>query len=253
MPTRWENAEQSELSRNFAVPYGGNDFVLAEDFSGLAAIIPAYNESNRIGSVIEACCQVEDLDEIIIIDDGSSDGTGDKALGASNGDSRCRLIRHRINRGKGEALFTGWQAASSGTLLLLDADLINFRADHIYDLVQPVLRNQADMTIGLFKKGYWKTDLTHWLTPWLSGQRCMHAWMLEHINLRAASGYGFETALSMAARKYKWRCQQVPLLGVSHPSGEIPRNGWHGPGLKVRMYLEILRAWWIVARGPAGE
>ena len=209
----------------------------------IAALVPAYNEAERIGCVIHTLCSVEWIDEIIVIDDGSQDGTGEAALRAGGGDPRVCLIRHESNRGKGEALFSGWQAANSQFLLLLDADLINFDSRHVRALAAPLLKGEVDMTVGVFRNGYWRTDLSHRLTPWLSGQRCLARDLVGELKREAAAGYGFETTLTILAHQKGARSRYVPLDGVSHPPGEVPRSGWHGPKTKVKMYREIVRAW----------
>lgn len=208
----------------------------------VAAIIPAYNEAGRIGKVVEVVCQVGMLGEILIIDDGSDDETGAEALRAAQGDRRVRVVRHAENQGKGEAIFSGLNATRARYVLLVDADLINLHAHHLHDLIAPVLSGDADMTLGLFEHGYWRTDMAHRLTPWLSGQRCVRADLLRDLPREAAAGYGFETALTVAAQQGGWRCQEVPLPGVSHVPGDIPR-GWRGPWNKAQMYAQILRAW----------
>jgi glycosyltransferase involved in cell wall biosynthesis len=207
------------------------------------AIVPAYNEATRIGKVISVLCQVRSLSEIIVVDDGSTDDTGEEALAAAAGDPRVKILRHPTNLGKGEAMFTGLSASRAPFLLMIDADLVNLKPHHIEDLMEPVLSGKADMTLGLFHHGYWRTDIAHFLTPWLTGQRCLRSTLLRNLSRQAAAGYGFETALTLAARHGSWRCQRVTLVGVTHLLGDIPRGSWRGPLTKLKMYGHILRAW----------
>lgn len=218
--------------------------MISSKYTNLAAILPAFNEVGRVGKVVRVLCQVELLDEIIVVDDGSADGTSAETIDAAAGDARLFLLRHPSNRGKGQAILSGWQATRAANLLFLDADLINLEHHHITALAEPVINGWADMTVGLFRQGYWRTDLAHRLTPWLSGQRCLRAGLLSGLSMRAAAGYGFETALSLAARKQGWRCEEVCLWGVTHLPGDVA-SGWRGPFNKVRMYAHILRAWLV--------
>ena len=218
----------------------------------ITAIIPFYNESGRVGKVVATLCQVELVDEIILVDDGSNDGSMAEAIDAARDDTRLRPCQHLLNQGKGQAIFTGWHATKAATLLLLDADLINLKPQHIENLITPVLDGQADMTMGLFKHGYWRADAAHWLTPWLTGQRCILSEILCNVSRDAAKGYGFETALTIAARKHGYRSAIVPLIGVTHPLGEIPRGGYHGFSSKFFLFYQVVRAW-ILARKSVDE
>lgn len=211
----------------------------------VAAIVPAYNEAGRIGQVVAVLCQLENLTAIIIVDDGSSDATGEEATRAAQGDPRLRVIRNPSNLGKGQSLFNGANATPAPFLLLVDADLVNLKSEHATALMEPVLRGEADMTMGIFQGGYWRTDAAHHLTPWLTGQRCLRASLFGKLSYEAASGYGFETALTLAAHHYQWRVRRVPLVGVTHLPGDVPRGSWRGPANKVKMYAHILRAWLV--------
>lgn len=215
----------------------------------VTAIIPAYNEEGRVGKVVSTACQVNYLRDIIVVDDGSSDASAQEAVRAARGDPRLRVIRHPKNMGKGRALFTGWREARTPYLIMLDADLLNLKPEHIEALIEPVLCGEADMTVGLFVHGQYFSDAAHWFTPWLSGQRCLHTDMLQHISPDAAEGYGFETSLTLAARRCHWRTRHVPLPGVSHPLGHVPRGGWHGPRQKLQMFAHIVRAWYHMEGG----
>ncbi len=214
----------------------------------ISAIVPAYNESHRIGKVLAVLRQVDCLSEIIIVDDGSTDNTAQEAQHVVNGDQRFKIIYHEKNQGKGQALFTGWRVASSNYLITLDADLIGLTPLHIVALIQPVIEGKADMTLGLFRGGYWRTDLSHILTPWLTGQRCLRSELFHYISPTAAAGYGFETALTVAAQQHRWRCQPVIWHGVSHVPSETHRGLLRGLTTRAKMYAHILRAW-IRAKG----
>jgi hypothetical protein len=137
---------------------------------------------------------------------------------------------------------------------MLDADLKGLTVGLVDDLCRPVLSGKADMTIGLFKKGHWSTDLAHWFTPWLSGQRCLKFAMMDQLSHEAASGYGIETAMTVAAHQFHWRVQKVSLLGMSHPPNELHRGSIKGLLNRIKMYAHIVRAWYIAtANLPEGS
>ena len=213
----------------------------------VAAIVPAFNEAQGIGNVLDVLRQVELLTEIIVVDDGSTDGTGEAVRLFSELDPRLRLLRHAANQGKGQAVFTGWRATRAPYLLTLDADLIGLTPGQVEDLLLPVIQKRADMTLGLFQGGRFQTDNSHRVTPWLTGQRCFRAELMKHVSQPAASGYGFETALTLAARQRGLRRLRVPLVGVSHPPSETHRGLWIGIRTRSRMYAQILRAWYLAA------
>jgi glycosyltransferase involved in cell wall biosynthesis len=89
----------------------------------LTVVIPCYNEVSTIEDVLELVEDVELADEIIIVDDGSTDGTREilKRIEAENR-PHVRIIYHAQNQGKGAALVTGFKAATSEVLLIQDAD-----------------------------------------------------------------------------------------------------------------------------------
>jgi glycosyltransferase involved in cell wall biosynthesis len=211
----------------------------------VAAIIPAYNEARGIGKVLNILRQVDLLSEIIVIDDGSKDRTIDEIEKCAVMDYRIRTISHSENRGKGEAIFSGWRATRAPLLVTLDADLVGLKPEQVVGLILPVLEMRADMTLGLFRHGYWRTEYSHRVTPWLTGQRCFRADLLKSISLPAAAGYGFETAITVAARRHKWRCVRVSLEGVSHPPSESHRGFWNGVATRSKMYAQIVRAWYV--------
>jgi glycosyltransferase involved in cell wall biosynthesis len=190
------------------------------------------------------------LDEIIIVDDGSKDNTAKILNQAAAIDQRIRVIQHDKNRGKGQAIFSGWAATTAPIILLLDADLKNLAPDHIHALLSPVIDHDADMTLGLFRGGHFGTDLSHRLTPFLTGQRALRAELLKIVSREAAKGYGFDVALTVAAGQHNYRTRVVPLKGVWHPSSEFrtERGFWRGMLWKFRMYSQIIRAWYVTSR-----
>jgi glycosyltransferase involved in cell wall biosynthesis len=216
----------------------------------IAAILPTYNEEINVGAVIEVLHNTEMLDEIILVDDGSRDKTIDVLREAAERDRRIRIIQHEKNKGKGQAIFTGWAATTASYILLLDADLKNLNPGHLRALLEPVLEHRADMTMGLFSGGRLSTDISHRLTPFLTGQRGMRAEILKHISHEAAAGYGFEVALTVAARQKGYRKRVVSLKGVWHPHSELrlERGLWSGLLWRLNMYGQIIRAWYFATR-----
>ena len=111
------------------------------------AIIPAYNEEQRIGEVLEAVKNSRLVDEIIVVDDGSVDKTAEvaKRMGV-------KVIINDKNLGKGGALCRGLKDCQSDVILFLDADLCGFKPEDADRLLQPVLSGEWDMTIGIFQR-----------------------------------------------------------------------------------------------------
>ena len=217
----------------------------------IAAILPVLNEELNVSGVLDVLHASNILDEIILVDDGSSDNTFEILNRAAAVDPRIQVIRHPQNRGKGQAIFSGWAATTAPILLLLDADLKDLTPEHIQNLLAPVIEHRADMTLGLFQGGHFSTDLSHRLTPFLTGQRGLRAELLRYISLEAAGGYGFEIALTVSASQLNYRTHVVALKGVWHPSSEFraERGFWGGLLWKLHMYGQIIRAWVISTRG----
>jgi glycosyltransferase involved in cell wall biosynthesis len=216
----------------------------------IAAIIPTYNEELNVSGVLDVLRATSILDEIILVDDGSKDNTAAILHQAATIDRRIQVVQHNENRGKGQAIFSGWAATKAPIILLLDADLKNLNPGHIDALLAPVIDHRADMTLGLFRGGHRGTDLSHWLTPFLTGQRGVRAELLKQVCREAAQGYGFEIALSVAAGQYNYRTRVVALKGVWHPSSEFrtERGYWNGNIWRFRMYNQIVHAWFIANR-----
>lgn len=96
-------------------------------YDDFALIVPAYNEAPNIPHLIPelraAFSELGLTGEVILVDDGSSDGTAALAESEGRGWNRLRVLRHRVNQGKTEALLTGSEATDKRYLVLFDADL----------------------------------------------------------------------------------------------------------------------------------
>jgi glycosyltransferase involved in cell wall biosynthesis len=114
----------------------------------LTVIIPCYNEREFLEQVIERVRAVDLSDEILIVDDGSTDGTRDilRRLEAEAHDD-LRVIYHERNKGKGAALVTGFAAATGDVLLIQDADLEYDPRDYPA-LIQPIEEGVSPVVYG---------------------------------------------------------------------------------------------------------
>src|SRR3954471_22493739 len=114
----------------------------AKQYKLLSVIVPVYNERNTVPEIIRRMRQAElPIDrEIIVVDDGSDDGT-DK-IWPTVEDSTVRVVRHQSNQGKAAAVRTGLAAARGDIVLIQDADLEYDPADWAA-LIAPILRGKA--------------------------------------------------------------------------------------------------------------
>ena len=112
----------------------------------LSVVIPVFNERNTLMEIVRRVRAVPIAKEIILIDDGSTDGTRDLML-TMHADADLVLVFHAHNRGKGAALRTGFAHARGDIVLIQDADLEYDPAEY-HRLVQPILHDQADVVFG---------------------------------------------------------------------------------------------------------
>ena len=180
-----------------------------------AAVIPAWNEAETVGAVVYAALDAGLIDEVVVVDNASSDSTGNVA--ATHG---ARVV-HEPMAGKGEAMRAGVAAAShADVIVFLDADLVGLRPHHVDGLVASVMAGDADMACGLFDRGPVANPIFLEGLPVLTGQRALRRELFEQLNLRDVQGYRVEAALnSLVAQRGLRRRDQV-LPGLWHRTKE---------------------------------
>lgn len=204
----------------------------------IAVIIPAYNEEKTIGAVLSILTRSQEISEIIVVNDGSSDRTGQVAANFG-----VNLIQLPENRGKGGAVKAGLDSTQAEIILFLDADLIGLNTGHVKQLLAPVVSGQAAMSIGLFESGRIATDLAQKVAPYLTGQRAVRRSVLEQLNDLDITRFGFEIALTRLADVLRLQVVEVQLHNLTHVTKEEKMGLLKGFAARLRMYWEIVRCY----------
>ncbi|MCR4440932.1 MAG: glycosyltransferase family 2 protein [Peptococcaceae bacterium] len=202
----------------------------------VTVIIPAYNEERYIGGVLAPLCEVEEITQIIVVSDGSTDNTTGEAR-----KKQAEVIELQVNVGKGGAMAAGLKKAKEEVILFMDADLIGLTRQHVIDMIKPVLEDQADMTLGLFEQGRLTTDMAQVIAPFLSGQRCIRKKWLDRFRGWEDAGFGVEAALTLFAQENRLRIKNVYLPALSHVMKEEKLGLLKGFAYRLKMYWEIAR------------
>lgn len=232
--------------------------------SRFGIVIPAYNEAENLARVLEPVCSTDWLSEIIVVDDGSQDDTCAVVQRFSQHDPRVSLIRLAHNQGKAGAMLAGVRQSQSDYVIFLDADLVGLRPEHLRRLRDMVLAQKCDMVVAVFRHGRLHTDLSHFLVPILSGQRCLRRVDVERaLSLLVNSRYGVETGITCYAKAMGWRSRYVVWNHVTHVIKEFKLGYWLGLRARWRMYRQIfqtvlfvaaaLGSWSLVWRGFQGR
>lgn len=208
----------------------------------VSAIIPAYNEEATIAKVINTLKFVPGISEIIVVDDGSEDRTG--KIAHNNG---AKVIELDHNRGKGAAMTAGAHRAKENILLFLDADLEGLTANHVKSLIGPLIKGNADMTVGIFSRGRCLTDLAQVVAPSLSGQRAIRKELFLAIDAEK-SRFEVEVLLNNEARSRRWKVMKIPLTNITHVMKEEKRGIYRGMIARMGMYKDIVLYFWRATR-----
>ena len=195
------------------------------------ALIPAYNEAERIAMTVVAARQVQGVARVLVVDDGSTDDTAALARGAG-----AEVLSLPGNTGKGGALQAGLDSvrAEADVMLLLDGDLAE-TAGLAHALLGPVLADEADMTIavlprpagsggfglvkGLARRGIRLMGDGFESRAPLSGQRALNRRAFEAAE-PFASGYGAEVALTVRVLRAGLRVAEVPVAMTHAATGK---------------------------------
>jgi glycosyltransferase involved in cell wall biosynthesis len=215
-----------------------------------SAVIPAFNEEQYIESTVRALASSGLADEIIVVDDGSTDHTYRVAASAG---AKALHLRHR--RGKRGAQDAGVRAARGNVLLFLDADL-GETAANAGPLLNPVLDGECDMAIGILpsqpgkgggfglvvglaRYGIFRVTGRTMEAP-LSGQRALRRAVWARAR-GVAHGFGAEVALTIDAICAGYHVIEVPV-DMSH---RVTGNDLEGFRHRARQFVDVARALWV--------
>lgn len=158
----------------------------------VSCIIPCFNECERIGKVLEQVIKIPSIDEIICVDDGSTDGT---AAFVKKKFPQVKVIRYSQNGGKSAAVKRGLRDAKGTYILLVDADLRNFDHNEVDRAVRKTIEKKADMVILRRVKALWTMKLVRG-DILVSGDRILKKVDLEKILWTKVDNYQLEFAIN---------------------------------------------------------
>lgn len=138
----------------------------------ISVVVPVYNEEKTVAEVLDILTGSQKLDEIICVNDGSTDGSFDKI---SRFKGKIKIITFKKNRGKGAALAKGVEKSRGEVVVFLDSDLINLRATTVCLLAETLINKKLDVVLGSIQninkdynlefdtltgqRAYWRQDL----------------------------------------------------------------------------------------------
>lgn len=223
----------------------------------LTAVMPVFNEAATVASVIEIVLAQRPVQQLVIVDDCSQDGTWDTLQASARGNSRIKLLRHEKNLGKGAALRTGIAHATSKIVIVQDADLEYEPADY-YLLLGPILAGKADAVFGSRFLGgagahrvlyYWHsvgnkfltmlsnmaTDLN--LTDMETGYKAFARELIQKIVIEE-NRFGFEPEITAKVARERARIYEVGISYEGRTYAEGKKIGWR----------DGLRALWCICK-----
>ena len=213
----------------------------------LSVVIPVYNEKETIMRIIDKVLQLDFVKEIIVVDDGSKDGTKELLREAAF-DGRVRIFFHDRNRGKGAALRTGFGHVTGEIVTVQDADL-EYDPNEFAEMIKPILEGVADVVYGSRLSGgkpqrvhlFWHklgngfltflTDLLYntTLSDMETCYKMFRKNVIETIRIRS-DGFSVEPELTAKICKNKqWRVYELPISYYGRSYAEGKKISWkHG-------------------------
>ena len=209
----------------------------------ISVVIPAYNEEKFIEKVISAVKKCEKIDEIIVVDNNSSDNTN--KIAKENGAITVFCKR----QGKGYAIEKGIKVATGDIIAFVDGDICNYKKNFLCELLKPIVNNEADFVKASFERtGGRVTELVakpliellfpklSYLDQPLSGIMAGKTSLLRKITLN--KDYGVDVGILIDVYKMNAKIQQVSIGKIKNDSQD-----WHS---LTKMAKEVAAA--IISR-----
>jgi glycosyltransferase involved in cell wall biosynthesis len=211
----------------------------------LTAVMPVYNEAQTVAAVIQVVLAQRPIQELVVVDDASRDGTWEILQSLAQAEPRIRLLRHQVNQGKGAALRTGIAHATSEVVIIQDADL-EYDPEEYHLLLAPILAGKADVVFGSRFLGgagahrvlyFWHsvgnrfltmssnmaTDLN--LTDMETGYKAFRREVIQKIEIKE-SRFGFEPEVTAKVAKARVRIYEVGISYNGRTYAEGKKIGW---------------------------
>lgn len=221
----------------------------------LTVVIPAYNEIATIEEILKRVSAVDLVHEIIVVDDGSTDGTREK-LTELESPPKIRTIFHDRNRGKGAALSTGFRAATGDIIIVQDADL-EYDPTQYPRLITPIAEGRADVVYGSrFAIGETRRVLLFWhsignrfltllsnmmtdlnLTDMETCYKAFRRDVIEDITIEEPR-FGVEPELTAKFAKKRLRIYEVGISYDGRTYDEGKKIGWRDGVSAIRCILK---------------
>lgn len=217
-------------------------------------VMPARNEASTVAANVVAAAGCEHVRRVIVIDDGSSDGTGELAL-----DAGAEVLRRDARTGsKAHAMRLGVESTDATHILFVDADCTDLTSRHLDAVCRPVLDGRAEMSLGAFDYGW-----LNWLVlrcPPLSGERIVPRWVWDAVPESKLDGYTIEVRLNEVICEGGFRTSARTMTGVFHRTKRDKFGRAEGFRRTWRMYRSLLsmlrpvgdvrwRTYWFYLRG----
>lgn len=208
----------------------------------LSVVIPVYNEKATILEIIGRVLEQPEVDEVVLVDDHSTDGTRD-ILRTIEGRDKVRVLYHPENRGKGAALRTAFAAASMEFVLIQDADMEYDPTDYPH-LLDPIYKGRADAVFGSRFLGGTHRVLYFWhylanrfltlLSNVFTGlnltdmEVCYKVFRRDHLQRMdlVCDRFGIEPELTAKVARLKARVYEVPVSYYGRTYDEGKKIGW---------------------------
>lgn len=210
----------------------------------VAAIVPALNEEKNVGEVLRILSSCGCFNEVILVDDGSTDNTA--GVGKSLG---VKVIKIGKNSGKGNAMIEGVKNTDAQIIFFSDADLVGLTREHIVSIIEPMLKENFAMCVGLRNRLANLPKLIAKIDPLLAigGERAVKKEIFERIPKNFLQGFAVETALNYFCLKNKLPVKYIllPKLGMV-----IKEKKWgliKGFVSRMKMFWQILKIRLLIA------
>jgi len=212
--------------------------------SKIAAIVPALNEEKTIAAVVKTLVDSRVFDDIIVISDGSTDHTAERAREAG---ATVHELPYHLGRGrKGQALEHAITHTDAEMIAFFDADLIGLTVDHVKKLVMPVMNGELAMNTGWRDRGPFNNFIQMHFMPLIGGERVMQRSIFEAIPEKYLRGFMIESATNYYCRANKLKYGGTLLPGLTMRK-KYQKVGWlKALGEYIFMYWQVLKAMAIV-------